>query len=236
MGSLKTKILEGKISVIAHQRYSWCSCGLSKNQPLCDGTHKEEGDSQPIRIWFDKDQTIFFSRENGKLQLRINGENKMSSDKKEDLKRRRPVAPKFYPTSKFGMKLFTGLQALVYKISRGRFWKTIRGYEICVVNMKGAKTGKLRSIPLMHVPYENGVVLVASLGGADIHPTWYWNLKANPEIKVYVGHKKLDLIANQVDDFKKKELWPLICSCYPDYDNYQKRTKRNIPVFNCQPS
>ena len=101
--------------------------------------------------------------------------------------------------------------------------------------MRGAKTGRLRSVPLMHVPYEDGVVLVASLGGADFHPTWYWNLKANPEIIVFVGSEKLALIAEQVDDQKKAELWPLICSCYPDYDNYQKRTERNIPVFNCQP-
>ena len=43
-------------------------------------------------------------------------------------------------------------------------------------------------------------------------------------------------IRKQVDDEKKAELWPLICSCYPPYDAYQKKTERNIPVFNCQPT
>jgi len=87
----------------------------------------------------------------------------------------------------------------------------------------------------MLVPYEEGVILVASLGGSDVHPKWYWNIKANPELLVHLKKKKLNLIARQVDDEKKAELWPLICSCYPPYDAYQKRTERNIPVFNCQP-
>ena len=42
--------------------------------------------------------------------------------------------------------------------------------------------------------------------------------------------------AKQVNDEKKAELWPLICNSYPDYDLYQKKTKRNIPVFDCQPT
>jgi len=112
----------------------------------------------------------------------------------------------------------------------------LRGYDVCVVKMKGAKSGRVRNIPLMYVPYEKGVVLVASMGGADVHPSWYWNLKAYPEVLVYLNKKKLNLIAKQVDDEEKYELWPLICSCYPDFDVYQKKTERNIPVFNCQPA
>ena len=127
------------------------------------------------------------------------------------------------------------VQSFVFRISGGRLMNKIKGMDICVVRTKGAKTGKIRHIPLMLVPYEEGVILVASLGGSDIHPKWYWNIKANPELLVHLKKKKLNLIARQVDDEKKAELWPLICSCYPPYDAYQKRTERNIPVFNCQP-
>ena len=111
----------------------------------------------------------------------------------------------------------------------------LRGMDVCVVKMKGAKSRKFRYIPLMLVPYEKGVILVASMGGADVHPSWYWNLKENPEILVYLNRKKVNLLAEQVDDKTKQELWPLICSFYPPYDSYQKKTERNIPVFNCQP-
>ena len=133
-------------------------------------------------------------------------------------------------------KIYMTVQAIVFRLSGGRLMNQLRGMDVCVVKMKGAKSGKFRYIPLMLVPYEQGVVLVASMGGADVHPSWYWNLKANPDILVYLNRKKLNLIADQVGDVKKDELWPLICSCYPPYDSYQKKTERNIPVFNCQPS
>ena len=133
------------------------------------------------------------------------------------------------------MRSITGLQAFIYKASKGKLWNTIKDCDICVVHMKGAKTGKKRVIPLMHIPYEQGVILVASLGGADVHPTWYWNLKKNPEIAVIVGAEKHKLRAEQIADDLKSDLWPLICSCYPDFESYQQNTKRNIPVFNCQP-
>ena len=73
------------------------------------------------------------------------------------------------------MRFITSLQAFIYKTSKGNIWSTIKNCNICVVHMRGAKTGKKRVVPLMHVPYEQGVILVASLGGADVHPTWYWN-------------------------------------------------------------
>jgi len=133
------------------------------------------------------------------------------------------------------MRSITSLQAFIYKASKGRLWSTIKNCDICVVHMKGAKTGKTRVVPLMHVPYHQGVLLVASLGGADIHPTWYWNLRKNPMIEVFVGSEKLHLKAKQVEDQMKSDLWPLICSCYPDFEKYQQSTQRNIPVFNCQP-
>ncbi len=132
-------------------------------------------------------------------------------------------------------KVYMTIQSFVFRMSGGRLMNQIKGMDICVVRTKGAKSGKFRYIPLMLVPYEEGVILVASLGGSDVHPKWYWNVKANPDLLVYLKKKKLNLVANQVDDEKKAELWPLICSCYPPYDAYQKRTERNIPVFNCQP-
>ena len=138
--------------------------------------------------------------------------------------------------SMFYFKIYMTVQASVFRLTGGRLMNKIRGMDICVVKTKGAKSGKIRYIPLMLVSYQEGVILVASLGGADVHPSWYWNIKAHPEILVYLKGKKLNLVAKQVSDDKKAELWTLICSFYPPYDAYQKRTERNIPVFNCQPT
>ncbi|SVC76021.1 uncharacterized protein METZ01_LOCUS328875, partial [marine metagenome] len=122
-------------------------------------------------------------------------------------------------------KIYMAVQAIVFRLTGGRLMNKIRGMDICVVKTKGAKSGKIRYIPLMLVSYQEGVILVASLGGADVHPSWYWNIKANPEILVYLKGKKLNLVAKQVSNQKKAELWTLICSFYPPYDAYQKRTE-----------
>ena len=87
----------------------------------------------------------------------------------------------------------------------------------------------------MYVPYEQGVLLVASLGGAPNHPTWYYNLVANPDIAVQVKAESLKLRARQASPEEKAKLWPVCCEHYPDYAQYQSRTERDIPVFVCEP-
>ena len=71
MKKISTKKKVKKIRVYAGKRYSWCNCGKSDKYPLCDGTHKNFEGIQPVRIWFHEDSEVSFSRENGKLQLKV---------------------------------------------------------------------------------------------------------------------------------------------------------------------
>ena len=135
----------------------------------------------------------------------------------------------------FLIKLVTAIHSFVFRLTSGRLLGQIKGMDFCVVKTKGAKSGRTRYIPLMHVPYKRGVILVASMGGADFHPSWYWNIKAHPRLSVCLRGQDIDVLAEQASDEKKEELWPILCSYYPPYDDYQKKTKRNIPVFDCQP-
>jgi deazaflavin-dependent oxidoreductase (nitroreductase family) len=130
---------------------------------------------------------------------------------------------------------FSRWQARRYLRSGGQKAATLQGRDICVVTMKGAKTGATRHIPLMYVPYENGVILVASLGGAPKHPVWYHNLIANPDVEVQVKGESLALRARQASAEEKAKLWPVCCHHYPDYQAYQDRSTRDIPVFLCEP-
>ncbi len=82
------------------------------------------------------------------------------------------------------IKPLSGLNTFVYRLTGGRLMGTIGGREVCLVTMTGAKSGKQRTVPLMYVPYEDGVIIVASLGGAPKHPVWYYNLVSNPDIEV----------------------------------------------------
>ena len=146
--------------------------------------------------------------------------------------------------SEFQMRLmkllmtpFSRWQARRYLKSDGTKMGQLAGRDICVVTMKGARSGKTRHIPLMYVPYLEGesVLLVASLGGAPRHPTWYYNLVANPDITVQVRERSLSLCARVASAEEKAAVWPTCCHHYPDYQLYQDRTARDIPVFLCEP-
>lgn len=132
-------------------------------------------------------------------------------------------------------RYYTRLNIWVFKKSKGRLWKNFPGgYPICVVGMTGKKSGQRREIALIYLPHEDNVLLVASQGGLDKHPVWYHNIAANPDIDVLFDGKVRKMRAQQASDDEKSELWPVLISLYPDFDQYQARTDRNIPVFICQ--
>ena len=130
---------------------------------------------------------------------------------------------------------FSRWQARRYLKSGGKSMGQLRGRDVCVATMKGAKTGATRHVPLMYVPYGEGVLLVASLGGAPKHPTWYYNLVANPDIEVQVKDRSLQLRARKASSKEKVRVWPTCVEHYPDYQSYQDRSTRDIPVFICEP-
>jgi len=130
---------------------------------------------------------------------------------------------------------FSRWNARRYLASDGRSMGQLRGRDICVASMTGAKSGKRRDVPLMYVPYGEGVLLVASLGGAPKHPTWYHNLVSHPDVDVRVKHRTLRLRARLATPAEKAAVWPICVAHYPDYASYQARTDRDIPVFICEP-
>jgi deazaflavin-dependent oxidoreductase (nitroreductase family) len=87
----------------------------------------------------------------------------------------------------------------------------------------------------MYVPYRDGVILVGSQGGTPKSPPWVHNLIANPDIEVQHRSRKMPLRARRANAQEKQEVWPVCCQHYPDYELYQQRTERDIPVFICEP-
>ena len=134
------------------------------------------------------------------------------------------------------IRLYTRLNVWVFKKSRGRLMKNFPGgFPICVVGMRGRKSGQRREIALIHLPHGDNELLVASQGGLDKHPVWYHNIVANPDIDILFAGKLRKMKARQASDEEKRDLWPVLLKMYPDFDQYQARTDRNIPVFICEP-
>lgn len=100
----------------------------------------------------------------------------------------------------------------------------------------GRKTGKARTTMLTS-PIQRGddVYLVASWGGDDRHPTWYLNLRDNPEVTITMGGKERKAVAETVSPEEKAELWPEITTKFKGYAGYQTRTDREIPLVRCKP-
>ncbi|WP_373079858.1 nitroreductase family deazaflavin-dependent oxidoreductase [Zhongshania sp.] len=132
------------------------------------------------------------------------------------------------------MKHLTRFNVWVYKKSNGRLMKNFPGgFPICIVGMTGKRSGERREIALIHLPWGDKKLLVASQGGMEKHPLWYFNIAANPKIDIMVAGNTQNYLARQANAEEKRELWPHLLSLYPDFDQYQARTDRDIPVFIC---
>lgn len=126
-------------------------------------------------------------------------------------------------------------QVEAYEASGGTEATTIVGRPVVVVTSRGARSGKLRKNPVMRVEHGGCYAAVASLGGAPRHPVWYFNLLAEPLVEVQDGPAKRDYRARLVEGGEKALWWQRAVAAYPEYEEYQARTEREIPVFVLEP-
>jgi len=115
--------------------------------------------------------------------------------------------------------------------SDGAKGTTMNGMPVILLYTIGAKSGKLRKVPLMRVEHGGRYAAVASLGGAPKHPVWYFNVKADPHVELRDGEQVLQLVAREVFGDEKAEWWDRAVEAYPPYADYQLKTDRQIPVF-----
>lgn len=111
----------------------------------------------------------------------------------------------------------------------------IQGRPVVVYTVRGAKSGKLRRVPLMRVEHDGVYAAVASKGGAPEHPAWYHNMLANPEVEVQDGEKHLDAVARRISGDERALWWDRAVAAFPSYAEYQQKTDRQIPVFVVEP-
>jgi deazaflavin-dependent oxidoreductase (nitroreductase family) len=110
----------------------------------------------------------------------------------------------------------------------GHVWK--RGSKILLLTTTGRRTGNETTTPLIYEQDGGKYVIVASKGGAPEHPGWYRNLAKTPEVEVQVKDDVFKARARTAEGEERKRLWKLVNQQWPDYDAYQTRTEREIPV------
>ena len=147
-----------------------------------------------------------------------------------------PTADTGKSPPRWAIKAMTRTHVFLHRLSGGRLFNKLAGDDVCFVTMTGAKSGRTLTIPLMYVPYEGGVLLVASLGGAPKNPVWYGNLVKHPDIEVTHRGRRMKLRARLATTDEKPALWPICDRNYAPYADYRKRTTRDIPIFVCEPA
>jgi len=138
------------------------------------------------------------------------------------------------PAPKRVLKILARVHVFLNRLTCGRAFNTLAGGEVCFVTMTGAKSARQITIPLLYIPYGDGVLLVASQTGRTSNPVWYKNLVKHPQIEIRYRRDKRKLRAREATIEEKADLWPICDEMYADFVLYRARTTRDIPIFVCE--
>jgi deazaflavin-dependent oxidoreductase (nitroreductase family) len=127
-------------------------------------------------------------------------------------------------------QLFGDEHVRVYRETDGEHGYHWRGTTILLLTTRGRKSGEERTTPLIHRTDGDRWIVVASKGGAPDHPAWFKNLEEDPEAEIQVKGERIPVRASATDGEDRERLWKLMTEVWPDYDDYQTKTDRRIPV------
>ena len=118
----------------------------------------------------------------------------------------------------------------VYRETGGERGYRWRGATVLLLTTTGRRSGEPRTTPLIHVVEGNRWVVIASKGGAPEHPSWYKNLVAEPDAAIQVKADEVPVRARTAEGEERARLWAAMTEQWPGYDDYQRKTAREIPV------
>lgn len=128
-----------------------------------------------------------------------------------------------------GLRLLSAWQA-VYEVSGGRVGHRLGSTRMLLLRTRGRRTRRTRTAALLYVEAGDGVAVIGSKGGADAPPAWFLNLKHTPEVEVQVGRERWPALAREAGGKERERLWARAVRAWPQYERYQARTARRIPV------
>jgi deazaflavin-dependent oxidoreductase (nitroreductase family) len=109
----------------------------------------------------------------------------------------------------------------------GHDWQ---GTSVLILTTTGRRTGRSHATPLIYQEHDGSFLVVASKGGADAPPAWYLNLQADPDVEVQVWGERFAARARTATETEKPALWRVMTRAWPAYNDYQRKTDRDIPV------
>ena len=118
-----------------------------------------------------------------------------------------------------------------FRANEGKVGGYFENMTLLLLHTTGAKSGLPRLNPAAYTEDGNRLVIIASKGGADSHPDWYYNVIANPNVTIEVGTEKYDAVATVAEEPERTRLYDQMASQYPGFEEYRQNTSRIIPVI-----
>jgi deazaflavin-dependent oxidoreductase (nitroreductase family) len=141
----------------------------------------------------------------------------------------------FAPANICGVPLFGQQHVERYRATDGAEGHDWQGTQTLLLTTTGRRSGVPRTTPLIYSTRGDAYTVVASKGGSDTPPSWYLNLSENPEVEVQVKAERFRARARTASAEEKSEMWKAMAAEWPDYDTYQQKTAREIPVVVLEP-
>ena len=140
--------------------------------------------------------------------------------------------------SNFALKTMNAVHRGLLTVSFGKAGYDVSGMPVLELTTTGRKSGQTRACMLTSPLIEGDtIVVVASRGGDDIHPAWYLNLVANPDVSVaWKGAPAKPYRAAVATAEERARMWPIITGKHRNYAGYQKKTDREIPLVLLTPA
>jgi deazaflavin-dependent oxidoreductase (nitroreductase family) len=133
------------------------------------------------------------------------------------------------------MKIATRINIALYRLSKGTFANRIGTLPILLLTTTGNKSGKVRITPVVYVKDGEDYTIAGSVGGMDWNPAWYHNLKGNPQAKIEVGDKAMNVKAIFTEGEERTRLYEQFKAAGDNFVQYEQRTDRVIPVIRLRP-
>jgi len=118
-----------------------------------------------------------------------------------------------------------------FRSNHGKAGGWFEGAPLLLIHTFGRRTGTHRVNPVMYLKDGECYLIFASKGGADTHPDWFLNLMAHPDTQIEVGDDTIETHAEEVTGRERDALYGRQATIYPQFAEYQRKTKRVIPVI-----
>jgi deazaflavin-dependent oxidoreductase (nitroreductase family) len=127
----------------------------------------------------------------------------------------------------------------LHRLTRGRYTlsSVLSGLPIVMLTTVGAKTGQRRAVPVLGLPTDDTVAIIASNFGQSLHPAWYYNLRRHPDAEIVVDGVRRRVRAVQAEGQRRADIWQQGLRVYPGFGQYEQRAAhRDIAVFVLRPT